>query len=213
MVEERMTIHAALSELKILDERIIKAINDGTYCVPNKHSNEKIKGVPISDYCETIKGFDNKVIDLTKRRNAIRRAVQESNAITKVQIDNENYTVAVAIEMKNHGIELEEIYYNRLKSQYFTAQKIIETENSKVDERADKYIESLHGNKEASKVDGTQANKDRETYVKNNQYELIDPLKILNKMSTLEEKISKFKSEVDAALSVSNAKTEISISY
>ena len=43
MTTEKMTIHKALAELKIVDDRIISAINGGTYCVSNKHSNEKIK--------------------------------------------------------------------------------------------------------------------------------------------------------------------------
>ena len=47
---EKMTVHKALVELKIVDDRIISAINGGTYCVANKHSNEKIKGVPVDEY-------------------------------------------------------------------------------------------------------------------------------------------------------------------
>lgn len=50
MTTEKMTIHKALAELKIVDDRIISAINGGTYCVANKHSNEKIKGVPVKEY-------------------------------------------------------------------------------------------------------------------------------------------------------------------
>ena len=42
MTTERMTIHKALSESKILDRRIDGAIYEGIYCLANKHSNNKI---------------------------------------------------------------------------------------------------------------------------------------------------------------------------
>lgn len=46
MTRETMTVHKALSELKLLDDRINKAVTTSIFCAPNKHSNEKIGGVP-----------------------------------------------------------------------------------------------------------------------------------------------------------------------
>jgi len=40
---------------------------------------------------------------------------------------------------------------------------------------------------------------------------IVDPIEIANKMDVLIESIEKFESEVDAALSVSNAKTMIEV--
>lgn len=60
MTTEKMTIHKALAELKIVDDRIISAINGGTYCVANKHSNEKIKGVPVKEYEGVMQGYYDK---------------------------------------------------------------------------------------------------------------------------------------------------------
>lgn len=39
---EKMTIHKALCELKILDSRINNAISSARFCLANKHSNEKV---------------------------------------------------------------------------------------------------------------------------------------------------------------------------
>ena len=50
MTTEKMTVHKALAELKIVDDRIVSAIDGGTYCVANKHSNDKIKGVSLEEY-------------------------------------------------------------------------------------------------------------------------------------------------------------------
>lgn len=50
MTTEKMNVHKALAELKILDDRIVKAINSVEACISNKHSNTKVKGVDIKVY-------------------------------------------------------------------------------------------------------------------------------------------------------------------
>lgn len=47
---EKMTIHKALCELKILDSRINNAISSARFCLANKHSNEKVNGVTVEEY-------------------------------------------------------------------------------------------------------------------------------------------------------------------
>lgn len=46
---EKMSVHKALAELKIIDSRIERSIDDAQFCVANKHSNEKINGIPVED--------------------------------------------------------------------------------------------------------------------------------------------------------------------
>lgn len=76
---EKMTIHKALCELKILDSRINNAISSARFCLANKHSNEKVNGVTVEEYQETMKASYNKASDLIRRREAIKRAVVLSN--------------------------------------------------------------------------------------------------------------------------------------
>ena len=56
MNTETMTIHRALAELKVLDDRISKAINETSFVVSNKHSNEKIRGLSIRPVPQLSKG-------------------------------------------------------------------------------------------------------------------------------------------------------------
>ena len=86
MTTETMTIHKALAELKILDGRIKKEIQSGSYCAANKHSNEKINGITIEDFRKTVQGTYDKVTDLINRRKAIKKAIVLSNAKTTVKI-------------------------------------------------------------------------------------------------------------------------------
>lgn len=209
---EKMTIHKALCELKILDSRINNAISSARFCLANKHSNEKVNGVTVEEYQETMKASYNKASDLIRRREAIKRAVVLSNAKTIVKIGGKEYTVAEAIEMNNHGIDLKLQLKNAMKKQYDSAMTAIISKNSVVDDKATEYVVGLFGQKE-SKTANEEYEKARKSYIEANTMELIDPVNILEKIETLEVEIADFTTEVDSALSVSNALTEITVEY
>lgn len=212
MTSEKMTIHKALAELKLLDGRIRETIKNGCYCVANKHSSDKICGIPIEDYKKSMQGSYDKAVDLISRRNAIKRAVVLSNAQTKVEISGVEYTVAEAIDMKNHGIELDVLLKEKMRREYEEAQCEAVTQNESLDKRASDYVTGLYGG-----GDGKANQKDiegaKEAFIKMNTYDLIDPLNVSAKIEALESKIAGFTTEVDAALSVNNALTEITVQY
>lgn len=213
MTTETMTIHKALAELKILDERIKKEIQSGSYCAANKHSNEKINGIPIEDFRKTVQGTYDKATDLINRRKAIKKAVVLSNAKTTVKIADVEYTVAEAIEMKNHGIEFEAMLINAMDMQYKQAQAEVNRQNgNNLEERADQYVTAIYGQKEG-KTATSDIEKVRKDFLESNSYEIIDPINVPEKLEVLRKKINDFMVEVDSALSVSNALTEITIEY
>lgn len=214
MTTEKMTVHKALAELKLLDDRIEKAIAEGVYCVANKHSNDKIGGVPLDDYIKIMQGGYDKATDLINRRKAIKRAVVLSNAVTKVSVSGIEYTAAEAIEMKNHGIDFDKALMNAMQKHYNTAQMKINLENNggRLEDRAEQYVTAIYGQKEG-KTNTADIEKVRADFLAANQYELVDPLHVLDKIENLEKKINDFMAEVDSALSVSNALTEITIEY
>lgn len=213
MTTETMSVHKALAELKILDGRIRKEIQNGVYCVANKHSNEKINGIPIEDFKKAAQGTYDKVTDLIRRQEAIKRAVTLSNAQTHVDIVGEKYTVAEAIWMKSHGIELESMLINTMGSQYKFAQAEVNRQNgNNLEERADQYVTAIYGQKDG-KTATADIEKVRKDFLESNSYEIIDPINVPEKLETLRKKIDDFMAEVDSALSVSNALTEITIEY
>lgn len=212
MTKERMSIHKALAELKILDDRIINTISSGTYCVENKHSNEKIKGISLETYKSIMQGNYDKSTALIKRYDAIKRAVTLSNAVTKVAIHGVKYTVVEAIYMNNLGIKFDEMLLEELRSQYRKAQAKIAKNNEGLQEKAEQYVIGIYGSKEG-KVNTDDFEKAQKDFITAHEYELVDPINILEKIEKLEEKITAFKAEVDAALSESNAITMIEIEY
>ena len=63
------------------------------------------------------------------------------------------------------------------------------------------------------KTNTDEIEKTRKDFIFNNTFELVDPIKVKDKIDSLEKEISEFESEIDAALSVSNAVTEIEVTY
>lgn len=213
MTNERMNIHQALVELKTLEKRITTAICDGPYVVANKHSNGKIKGIPVREYSNAIVSRYQKARDLMSRYDAIKRAVVNSNAVTKVEVAGKTFTVAEAIEMKNNGIPRMEHLRDRLVTDYTRAKNEAELANgTDLDRRADEHIRNMFGNTDV-KGATEDVKRAREDFIKAQTMELVDPLNIAREIMELEEYVSAFSTEVDAALSTSNALTIIEISY
>ena len=217
MTIEKMTIHNALAELKTLDARIEKAIRETPYVLAVKHSAEKINGMSIADFKTQIKSCYQKATDLIARRDAMKRAVVLSNANTKITIGGNEYTVAEAIEMKNHGIEFKERLLNAMTYAYNDAQNDLNRNSGdSLERKAEQYVLAvIQAQPKDSKmtVDSDAMQSLRKTYIENNTYDLIDPLGVANVIKSLEDEINKFNTEIDAALICSNALTVIEFEY
>lgn len=212
MAKEKMNVHRALAELKTLDSRIQKAARSATYCFANKHSNGKKDGITIDDYKNRMKSEFDSINTLINRRNALKRAVAFSNSVTKVTIDGVEYTVAEAIEMKNHGMDNYRVLLTAITANLAAAKNIIQDQNGEyLEKKANDYIIGFFGGKD--KADSETATSMRKAYIEENTYDFIDPMNIEDFKKKLEDKIASFEAEVDAALSVSNAITNIEFEY
>ena len=217
MTQEKMTVHKALAELKTMDDRISKAINAVTYTMAVKHSAEKINGVTIADFKENIKSGYQKVKDLMARRDAMKRAVVMSNATTKVKVGDKEFTVAEAIEMKNNGMNYKRQLRSKIVNDYQRAYVELDRNSGEaIEKRAEQYVLSvIQAQPKDSKmaIDSDAMKALRKDYIENNTYDLIDPLNVTKIMETMLDEINEFETEVDAALSVSNAITVIEFEY
>lgn len=214
---EKMTVHKALAELKTMDDRISKAISSTTFVLAAKHSAEKINGVKVNDFKDKMRSGYQKVTDLIKRRDAMKRAVVLSNAVTKVQIGDKSLTVAEAIEAKNHGMEFKSELLSAMNRAYTQAQsELTRNGGEALEKKAEQYVLAvIAAQPKDSKmsVDSDAMKALRQTYIENNTYDLIDPLDIAKVIEALDAEINEFNAEVDAALSVSNALTVIEFEY
>lgn len=210
---EQMTVHKALAELKVLDARINNEIGKYHFVVPNKHSNTKIGGVPISDYADEVRNAYKSIRTLINRRNAIKRAVTRSNAVTVVKIDGTEYTVAEAIDMKSMGVAYLNALRNVLESQYSNAKLNADKNNGeKLEMRTDEYIKSMYQGADMKNL-SEEIKKVREDFVVAQTVELVDPINAAKEVEAIGKEVDAFMAEVDSALSVSNALTTIEVEY
>lgn len=211
MTTERMTIHEALSELKVLDKRIKQEIAATTFSTSNLHCNAKIYGVSIEEYKNAVKSKYDKITDLIKRRTAIKKAITNSNAVTVVTIGEKSMTVAEAIEYKRSGIEFKRVLLEKVSKDYNIASLTTMTKNESLTDRATDNIERTYGNKENVNKEALESA--REKFIADNTYDMVDPIDSVKIMEKLSDEIDNFMSKVDSTLSVSNALTKIDIEY
>lgn len=212
MIHEKMTVHKALAELKTLDDRINSEITGSVFVRANRHNNMKIFGKTIPDFMADAESSYQSVKALINRRNAMKRAVVLSNAITKVEIGGVEYTVAEAIEMNNHGMENLVDLRNCLREQYSSVKRMVESENGdKLVKACENYIQATFGTKE--KVNNPDIEMAQKAYMTNNAYDIVTGFDIEEVIKELTDRIDAFKADVDSALSVSNALTVIEFDY
>lgn len=214
MQKYTMTVHEGLAELKILGQRIEKELSSNAFIMINKHANTKIDGMSIADCQKALKASMQKVNDLINRRNAIKKAITKSNAVTEITLTKDNgnsvtMTVAEVIEYKNVGIMYLEKLLNTLSSQYARATREMKLKNDSLTQEADRYVAGLFGSKDGNGISADVIENSRNSYIEANTIDLIDPNKVMNKINDLKEELDFYNTKVDAALSTSNAVTTI----
>lgn len=214
MIQEVMTVHKALCELKMLDKRINESIMTAEFCRANKHSNVKIDGWTIEEYEAAAVSKYQSTMDMIIRRDAIKRAVVASNAVTEVTIGGNRYTVADAVELRRHGLSYRRTLLQAMTLQLKRVRSTIEQKNGEeLTRAADKMVEVYYGRQTDVKAITEEMKATREKFIEDNTYELLDPIRVENRIRELDKEITAFETEVDSALSVSNAVTEITVSY
>ena len=208
---EQILVTKGLNELKLLDSRINRKIEEGEFIAAAKLSVQNVNGKTTKEaYKANAKADYQSIVDLIKRRNNIKSAIIQSNAVTKVDIAGKIMTVAEAIDKKS-SIEYEISLLEKLTMQYKTSSDIIIKENEKVDYSIEQLLNTAYGKEGKEKI--TQASYDAiaEPYRKANEYGLVDALDGEKLIKEMKDKIERFLSEVDTTLQISNSTTIINI--
>lgn len=213
MTTDTMNVHQALAELKMMDKRIEAATREPEWVITNKHSNTKINGVDVKEWVDDIKSKYQKVLDLIRRRDAIKRAVVNSNAVTKITVAGKEYTVAEAIDRKNNGVEYQKKLVLRLNHDYVMCKSNADRANgSELERRADEHVRIMVGNSDM-KGATAEAVRLRNEFILAQTTDIIDPIGVLAEIEKINDEVNSFLMNVDAALSVSNALTVITVEY
>jgi len=208
--QTQMSITQALSELKLLDARINRAIHGGSFCA-GYMNNTKINAKLTPAEAEAIiRSSWQSVNDLIKRRAIIKSKIVESNARTIVQIGTTSMTVAEAIERKN-SITYERSLLAKITNDFKQASATVIQGNEVAREKAQASLDSVLG-KEGAKTPGKEEIAAiYDPVFQRYEYKLLDPLNLDEIAKELDERIGNFETNVDFALSTSNATTVINI--
>lgn len=206
-----MSIHQALSELKLLQKRIEDSISNAKFTGIIKGKEKNVKGTNKSEINFKIesKAELESIKDLIKRRNEIKSKIVLSNATTEIMVGENEYTVAEAIERKA-SIEFEKGLLFKLNNQYRAALRDIESENLLVERQLEQQIAGIVGkDKDNNNMD--LVNGLTKKYQEERKYRLVDGIGLEETIKELKKSIEDFESQVDFALSISNSLTNISV--
>ncbi len=205
----KMTIHRALSELKLIDARIekaIAAIEPTGITQKDKLVNQFYKK---EDFEKEAKAKFQSVNDLIERKNKIKSAIVKANGITQVEINGEKMTIADAINFKQI-IGFKKNLITTLEQKHQKAKATAEQKNKEVEDNALRLAEAAL-QKDNVKINDGDAVAITEPYLTRNLFHLVDPLKVEELVEKLQTEVNDFESEVDAVLSEINAVTVIEI--
>lgn len=208
----KISITEALNELKLYDAKINKAISNAELIGAAKKSLDKVGVVKKDTFFEKAKSSYQSVTDLIANRNALKSAIVKSNAITEVTVNGKTMTVAEVIERKN-SIDYEIALLNEMKRQYVKATDTVTKENKKVDNKVDELIQTLVGKDTDKKIDKDAIENIEAPYRAKNEYELVDPIGLSDKIVELESDIFGFESNCDTTLAVANATTFVELDF
>lgn len=203
-----ISITKALRELKTLDARIIKKINETTFAA-SKKPKESIRGFKtVDEFEKEAKESIQSIKDLMNRRKQIKKSIVESNATTVVEVSGVKMTVADAIERKNF-IEIEKTLLRKMNSDYAKSQEKVEVNNELAQDRLDTQLNNMIS--KDGKTDLTAVEGYKKLFWESEETKLIDPIDIKEIATKMALDIESFEDDVDVALSEINARTLITI--
>lgn len=208
MEQRTLSITGALIELNLLEKRIARA-NNSSFLAFQKGKDLPVGYKNVDEVKSAISGNLDSVKDLIELRNKIKSGIVISNATTEVTVGTQVMTVAEAIDRKS-SIQFDKELLGSMKNQYRQVSAELIRYNDNVKGKADSMADAFLG-RDTDKEVKKEAEAIRDSYIASNEGKLIDPISILKTMEELEASIEDFEANVDLALSISNAKTEIII--
>ena len=212
MPKKTMTMHQLLAELKTVDSRITKALSNNSFI-------GNYKGSPESEEIEAantkLRANYQSVTALIENKKTLEAVRAKSNNETKVVIGDNTYTVAEAIKRK-HDIKYDKLLLSQLTAQLNETKRIVDNRNELVQREKSNYaLKTFEATKTEADVDLSvklaKIAELEDKYVKENSYTILDPIGLQEKIEQMEKEISYFETNVEAALSVSNAITSVEV--
>jgi len=216
-MKQKMTLTEALAKLKLYDKKIEKQFHEMRYggavvdYIVGNENKGRTTGKTVDELKEHAKSKVQKTQALINNRNKLKAVIAQTNAVTPVKVGDKEYTIVQAIERKL-GIENEKRFVDILEEQLTGVKNKVSQINLRAQEKANQIVEAQVSaeakNKKTEEIEALY-----NLIYEKNRAELVDPIDIEKTIENLKEDIENFEQNIDVALSIINAKTEIEVDF
>jgi hypothetical protein len=205
-----MSIQEGLNELSTLEKRIQKALTRRMQFGAVVIGDKAVNGYKDNeDFQQKVKSTYESVKALINRRTLIKRAIVKKNAEVVIKINEQEMTLAEAIERKN-SIQYEEQLLAEMERQYTQLMNELGDKKEYYRDKLDRHIEMIVGKDNKEKKEKYKDDVALLDYFnKEHEPKFIDPLDLKEEIEKLELSIATFKEKVDNVLTAANVMNNI----
>ena len=206
-----MTLYEALGKKKILEDRIKKAQSYRLCFIKKKHEDVTTDGYTVEEAIKSVKEGYQSSIALINNYIALKSAINDANAVTKIKVAEKEYTIANAI-VRQRELDREKFFYSKMISNLNGC-------DDEVRKRKEEYLSPEKISQHVARVLGDSKKDDAliksvtEDYEKKWDVELCDPLNTRELAEKKLQEIETFKEEIHFALNKANVDTVITVEY
>lgn len=211
-MEVTMTLYEALEKKKILESKI----DSISYRIPRLVDTKKtygdtnIDGTPISEIERSIQAGKDAYYALVINLRELKAAINDANATIKIEVAGKTYSIANAIaRLRSLADEIQ--MYNKMAKDIKDVQVLLNKQSQALESDAiAAYINKMLGD---SKKDENIIKSIKESYIRDNTYELYDPF---NTRELAEEGLlncEAFRQQIHFALTKANCENYITVNF
>ena len=217
---DKMLVTQALDERDLLIKKIHDKIEKASFVDTIKPNEEKVLDARVSrdEFAKDAESAYQQIQDLIDRFQKIDAAIVASNANTKISTSYGEFTVAGAISLRNRlrgtgsydgQADFESALQLKMEKDYQARVSAADLKNKQLQSTAENMRLSILG--KDTKVKDEKPLEVVKAYVRENTTELVDPLDVQKKVTSLQEKRDTLLTELDTQIKVSNATTFVEI--
>lgn len=200
-----ISVTQALSEIKLLRCRIYTSLDDASFIMLKKKRSDLVDA---DKFATQARASYQSYNDLLERYQKLKAAIVRSNATTTVKIAGKTYTVADAVEQKR-SIKFQEQLLEHMMEEYKSVQEEYKAHQHIEQQRVERLLTVELGKDSKTNVDIVKSLTD--TLLAENKAEILDPLKLADRIAELKREIEDFRTTVDWILAESNGRTMMRI--
>jgi len=200
----KITIARALNEVKLLGKRIEKAQNQISFLQMSVGENGTLEPQDAKDFSSSYQALN----DLILRKAKIKNAITLANAQTTVALNNQTYSIAEAIALKE-GIQAQSQMLIRAGKNYQAVKAHVNSKNEDAEDRLSRMLEANFG--KDRKASGEDFEAIAGPFRKANLSKVQGEEQFIIDFEKAQLALEDFTSEIDFLLSEVNATTEIEI--